>query len=166
MTLRCYVGLGSNLGDSRQMLRDAVAAFREWGTTTVSALYQSPPMGPQDQPDYVNAVAQCDIAIEPLSSDPMALLDALQAIEQRAGRVRLRHWGERTLDLDLLLYGDAQIQLPRLTVPHVGLLQRDFVVLPLLDLDANLSVSGQALRGLFNPHTATLTRIADPNWAD
>ena len=165
MTVRCYIGLGSNLcnqqGDSRQILRDAVAALRDLGATQVSALYQSPPMGPQDQPDYLNAVAQCDISLEPL-----ALLDALQTIEQHAGRKRLRHWGERTLDLDLLLYGDAHIDLPRLTVPHVGVLQRDFVVLPLLDLDDTLSVKGQALAGLFDLKTSTLTRLADSNWAN
>jgi 2-amino-4-hydroxy-6-hydroxymethyldihydropteridine diphosphokinase len=92
------------------------------GSVKVSRLYQSPPMGPQDQPNYLNAVVQLDTTLEAL-----ALLDQLQQFEQEAGRIRLRHWGERTLDLDLLIYGQEQIQNERLTVPHVGILERDFV---------------------------------------
>lgn len=165
MTVTCYIGLGSNLsnhlGSSQDILRDAVLQLRQIGSVAVSSLYQSPPMGPQDQPDYFNAVARLDCNLAPLD-----LLDALQGIEQHAGRVRLRHWGERSLDLDLLLYGEQQLHLPRLTVPHVGLLQRDFVVLPLLDLDANLKVNGQALQGLFDPLTSSLRRVAAATWAD
>lgn len=133
MTL-CYIGLGSNLGDSKQILIDAVHALQQLGAVRVSRLYRSPPMGPQDQPDYFNAVATLETTLEPL-----ALLDELQKIEQQAGRVRLRHWGERTLDLDLLLYGTQKIQHERLIVPHYGILERDFVLLPLLDLSPNLA---------------------------
>ena len=76
------------------------------------------------------------------------MLDKLQQFEQESGRVRLRHWGERTLDLDLLIYGQQQIQNERLTVPHVGVLERDFVLIPLLDLDPNLVVNDQLIKDL------------------
>jgi 2-amino-4-hydroxy-6-hydroxymethyldihydropteridine pyrophosphokinase len=92
-----YIGLGSNLGDSRQILAEAVQKLASLGQVKTSHLYQSPPMGPQDQPNYFNAVVQLITDLAPLD-----LLDRLQAFEQEAGRVRLRHWGERTLDLDLL----------------------------------------------------------------
>ena len=96
--------------------------------------------------------------------EPLLLLDLLQRFELEAGRVRLRRWGERTLDLDLLLYGQQQIQHERLTVPHIGIFERDFVLLPLLDLDANLEIQGQKIRDLSIVKTANLIAIADENW--
>lgn len=160
MTIRSYIGLGSNLGDSQQILSEAVAKLATLGAVQVSRLYQSPPMGPQDQPNYLNAVVQLDTDLAPL-----ALLDQLQQFEQQAGRVRLRRWGERTLDLDLLIYGQEQIHNERLTVPHVGILERDFVVIPLLDLDAHLQLNGHSLKDLELVQQATLTVIADQSWA-
>ena len=160
MTIRSYIGLGSNLGDSQQTLREAVAKLSMLGEVQVSRLYQSPPMGPQDQPNYLNAVIQLDTTLEPL-----VLLDQLQQIEQEAGRVRLRRWGERTLDLDLLIYGQQQIQNERLTVPHIGIWERDFVVIPLLDLDAHLQLNGHSLKDLELVQQANLTVIADQSWA-
>lgn len=156
-----YIGLGSNLGDSQQIMAEAVAKLASLGPVQVSKLYQSPPMGPQDQPNYHNAVVQ-------LSTDlaPLALLDQLQKIEQESGRVRLRHWGERTLDLDLLLYGQDNIENDRLTVPHVGVLERDFVLIPLLDLDADLVVKGQQLKDLDILKQTTLTVLADQSWVN
>ncbi|MDK8754630.1 2-amino-4-hydroxy-6-hydroxymethyldihydropteridine diphosphokinase [Acinetobacter radioresistens] len=160
MSTIAYIGLGSNLGDSRQILTQAVSRLSTLGLVKVSRLYQSPPMGPQDQPHYYNAVAQLETVLEPLP-----LLDQLQAFEQEAGRVRLRRWGERTLDLDLLLYGQQSIQHERLNVPHIGLLERDFVVIPLLDLDASLSVNGQLLQQLDLVQQSELTVLADEQWA-
>ncbi|EKU57833.1 2-amino-4-hydroxy-6-hydroxymethyldihydropteridine diphosphokinase [Acinetobacter sp. WC-323] len=160
MTIRSYIGLGSNLGDSQQILSEAVAKLTTLGAVQVSRLYQSPPMGPQDQPNYLNAVVQLDTDLAPL-----ALLDQLQQFEQEAGRVRLRRWGERTLDLDLLIYGQEQIHNERLTVPHVGILERDFVVIPLLDLDAHLQLNGHSLKDLELIQQANLTVIADQSWA-
>lgn len=159
MTVLSYIGLGSNLGDSQQILVEAVQKLAALGPVKVSKLYQSPPMGPQDQPHYVNAVAQLETALAPLE-----LLDVLQGFEQEAGRVRLRHWGERTLDLDLLLYGEKNIQNERLTVPHVGIMERDFVVVPLLDLDATLQIQGQCLQALALVQQSTLTVLADSSW--
>ncbi|MDO7503685.1 2-amino-4-hydroxy-6-hydroxymethyldihydropteridine diphosphokinase [Acinetobacter baumannii] len=160
MTVTTYIGLGSNLGDSRQILSEAIAKLKSLGEVKVSKLYQSPPMGPQDQPNYLNAVAQLKTELLPLE-----LLDQLQRFEQEAGRVRLRHWGERTLDLDLLIYGNEKIQNERLTVPHVGILQRDFVVIPLLHLDADLHINDQPLKNLELIQQPTLTVLADESWA-
>ncbi|MBT3196602.1 MAG: 2-amino-4-hydroxy-6-hydroxymethyldihydropteridine diphosphokinase, partial [Gammaproteobacteria bacterium] len=118
------------------------AALEEVPDTTLlatSSLYQSPPMGPQDQPDYINAVAKIDSQLEPLQ-----LLQQLQQIEQQQGRVRKRHWGERTIDLDLLLYGDEVIDHPQLQLPHPGIAERVFVLLPL----AELSGKGLQLPGM------------------
>ena len=156
-----YIGLGSNLGDSQQILTEAVHKLASLGAVQVSKLYQSPPMGPQDQPNYLNAAVQLitDLA-------PLALLDELQRFEQESGRVRLRHWGERTLDLDLLIYGDEQIQSERLTVPHVGVLERDFVLRPLLDLDENLYIKGQQLKDLPILQNPDLTVLDAGNWAN
>ncbi|MGE8683719.1 MAG: 2-amino-4-hydroxy-6-hydroxymethyldihydropteridine diphosphokinase [Acinetobacter sp.] len=156
-----YIGLGSNLGDSRQILIEAVQKLATLGTVKISRLYQSPPMGPQDQPNYLNAAVQLitDLA-------PLALLDELQRFEQESGRVRLRHWGERTLDLDLLIYGEEQIHNERLTVPHIGVMERDFVLMPLLDLDANLQLKGQLLKDLPLLQHPSLTVLDDGNWAN
>ncbi|EOQ67258.1 2-amino-4-hydroxy-6-hydroxymethyldihydropteridine diphosphokinase [Acinetobacter sp. P1(2023)] len=160
MTTKTYIGLGSNLGDSRQILSEAIAKLKTLGAVKVSRLYQSPPMGPQDQPNYLNAVAELNTDLTPLD-----LLDQLQRFEQEAGRVRLRRWGERTLDLDLLIYGNEKIQNERLTVPHIGILERDFVVIPLLDLDADLHIDDQPLKNLELLQQPTLTVLADESWA-
>jgi len=160
MTTKTYIGLGSNLGDSRQILSEAIAKLKTLGGVKVSKLYQSPPMGPQDQPNYLNAVAELNTDLMPLD-----LLDQLQRFEQEAGRVRVRRWGERTLDLDLLIYGDKKIQNERLTVPHIGILERDFVVIPLLDLDADLHINDQPLKNLELIQQPTLTVLADESWA-
>ncbi|MCL6247603.1 2-amino-4-hydroxy-6-hydroxymethyldihydropteridine diphosphokinase [Acinetobacter sp. ANC 4945] len=159
MTLT-YIGLGSNLGDSLQILSEAVHKLATLGTVKVSQLYQSPPMGPQDQPNYLNAAVALETDLAPL-----ALLDELQRFEQESGRVRLRHWGERTLDLDLLIYGEQHIQNDRLTVPHVGVLERDFVLKPLLDLDENLQIKGQPLKDLPILNNPNLTVLDAGNWA-
>ncbi|MCL5041949.1 MAG: 2-amino-4-hydroxy-6-hydroxymethyldihydropteridine diphosphokinase [Gammaproteobacteria bacterium] len=134
---RCYIGLGSNQANPVVQLQQALKALAQLPASQLvgqSSLYRSAPMGPQDQPDYVNAVACLETALTPL-----ALLDQLQAIEQLHGRERKgERWGPRTLDLDLLLYGKQSIDLPRLTVPHYGLEQRDFVLQPLAELAPQL----------------------------
>ena len=161
MSAVTYIGLGSNLGDSRQILTEAVHKLASLGQVKTSKLYQSPPMGPQDQPNYLNAAVQLltDLA-------PLALLDELQRFEQESGRVRLRHWGERTLDLDLLLYGQEQILHERLTVPHIGVMERDFVLIPLLDLDAELQLKGQLLKNLPILEHPSLDVLDAGNWAN
>ncbi|MFZ7108100.1 2-amino-4-hydroxy-6-hydroxymethyldihydropteridine diphosphokinase [Avibacterium avium] len=133
-----YIALGSNLATPVQQLENALQALQQLPHSqlvAVSHFYQSKPLGPQDQPDYVNAVACLTTALAPLD-----LFDQLQRIEQEQGRVRLRRWGERTLDLDILLYGDEIIQSERLTVPHYDMQHREFVIVPLYDIAPNLTL--------------------------
>lgn len=133
MGIEVYIGLGSNLSDPVYQVRTALVALAQIPETELidaSSLYRSAPMGPQDQSDYINAVAKLSTSLAPL-----ALLDQLQAIEQVHGRERKdERWGPRTLDLDLLLYGDQMVDVPRLQVPHYGIAERSFVLLPLQEL--------------------------------
>ncbi|GAB0153987.1 2-amino-4-hydroxy-6-hydroxymethyldihydropteridine diphosphokinase [Marinobacterium sp. BA1] len=134
--LRAWIGLGSNLEDPLAQVSTALQELKLLPDTTLAArssLYRSDPVGPPGQPDYINAVAALDTRLE-----PEALLDALQAIEQMHQRVRKIHWGPRTLDLDLLLYGDQVISTPRLTVPHAYMTERNFVLWPLAELAPEL----------------------------
>jgi 2-amino-4-hydroxy-6-hydroxymethyldihydropteridine diphosphokinase len=134
--LRAWIGLGSNLEDPLAQVSTALQELKLLPDTTLAArssLYRSDPVGPPGQPDYINAVAALDTRLE-----PEALLDALQAIEQMHQRVRKTHWGPRTLDLDLLLYGDQVISTPRLTVPHAYMTERNFVLWPLAELAPEL----------------------------
>lgn len=133
-----YIGLGSNQSDPLLQLQDALQALAQLPHSELlgaSPVYRSRPQGPQDQPDFFNMAAALATELPPLT-----LLDYLQHIEQTQGRQRLRHWGPRTLDLDLLLFGQQCIDHPRLQVPHPQLAQRDFVLQPLLDLDPQLSL--------------------------
>jgi 2-amino-4-hydroxy-6-hydroxymethyldihydropteridine diphosphokinase len=141
--LSTYIGLGSNLDNPRQQLMDALAELELVDQTTLlttSSLYCSPPMGPADQPDYINAVAQIETMLQPLQ-----LLEALQGIEHAHHRTRKRHWGERTLDLDLLLYDDLELLTPQLQIPHPRITQRAFVLLPLLEIAPQIVIPGKGL---------------------
>ncbi len=156
---RAWIGLGSNLDRPWQQLERAFQALDtlpESRLAARSSLYRSAPMGPADQPDYLNAVALLETALEPLE-----LLDRLQAIEQAQGRKRERHWGPRTLDLDLLLYDDLVMDHPRLRLPHPGIGQRDFVLIPLLELAGELEIPGwgRASRLLAKCTSRTARRI-------
>ncbi|PCH65626.1 MAG: 2-amino-4-hydroxy-6-hydroxymethyldihydropteridine diphosphokinase [Gammaproteobacteria bacterium] len=136
--MRVFIGLGSNLERPLEQIKTAVKDMQLMSETkfiACSSLYKSPPMGPQDQPDYINAVIELDTELA-----PHLLLDHLQKIEQQHGRIRKRHWGERTLDLDLLVYGDVVISDERLTVPHPGIATRAFVLYPLAELDEQLVI--------------------------
>jgi len=139
--IRVYIGLGANLAEPILQLQHAVTALAQLADSrlvAVSSFYGSKPMGPQDQPDYVNAVAAVDTTLA-----AETLLDALQRIELEQGRQRKdERWGPRTLDLDILLYGDEILATSRLTVPHYGLHQREFVIYPLLELAPLLHIPG------------------------
>lgn len=139
-----FVGLGSNLADPAAQLGSAIAELAALPNTTLvaqSPFYASKPVGPQDQPDYVNGAAWLNTGLT-----PHVLLDHLQNIEQAHGRERLQHWGPRTLDLDVLLFGQQTLSDDRLTVPHAQLSQRDFALQPLLDLNPKLTLpDGTAL---------------------
>lgn len=136
-----FVALGSNLDHPVEQVRRALAELDQIGGTRVmrnSALYRSAPVGPGDQPDYVNAVA-CLIT----TLGPLALLHELQAIECRHGRVRgAERWEARPLDLDLLLFDDVSLNTPQLIVPHPRLHERGFVLVPLREIAAELHVPG------------------------
>lgn len=138
--VRAFVGLGSNLNGPAAQLRRALLELAELPHTRLighSPLYGSTPLGPPDQPHYVNAVAMLQTSL-----DAHSLLEQLLAVEQRHGRERGDRWGPRTLDLDLLLYGDEQIDSPRLQVPHPQMHRRAFVLVPLHDLAPDLALPG------------------------
>ena len=127
--IRSYIALGSNLNQPAAQLQQAVSAIADVAgirLERISSLYRSTAIGPGEQPDYLNAVVRIATVLPPL-----LLLDALQAIERAQGRVRRVRWGPRTLDLDILLYGELLISEPRLTVPHPAMSQRNFVLVPL-----------------------------------
>ena len=123
-----YVALGSNLGDKEANLRRALELLIERGVEIVktSTFISTEPYGVTDQPTFLNGVCEVRTSLEPL-----ALLHTLLEIEQEMGRVRLRHWGERNIDLDLLLYEDVVMDTPDLKLPHPDMQNRDFVLLPL-----------------------------------
>ena len=128
---RVYIGLGSNLANPREQLQSAVQAMAQLPETEVagvSSFYASDSLSP-GQPRYTNAVAALDTGLAPI-----ALLDALQAIEASQGRERKERWGPRTLDLDIMLYADQVIDEPRLKVPHYHMHARPFVLYPLAEL--------------------------------
>ena len=138
-----YIGLGSNIEQPCLQIKNAILALAELPETTVindSGYFKSKPMGPKDQPDYMNAVVEIETAMSAIE-----LLKHCQSIEKQQGRKKLRHWGERTIDLDILLYADEQIQTDVLTVPHPGIGQRDFVYMPLLKLNPDVAVPGTGL---------------------
>ena len=137
-----YIGIGANLGTPRTQVLDALEALAGLPHSRLlrqSSLYRSPPMGPADQPDYINAVAALETRLS-----PSELLQALLELERRHGRVRHgERWGPRTLDLDILLYGDRVIREPHLTVPHPGIQARAFVLYPLAEIAPDLRIPGQ-----------------------
>lgn len=144
---RCYLGLGGNLtnelGTPSEHIYRAFARLKSHPAITqlrASSLYASKPMGPQDQPDFINAVTEIDTTL-----GPYELLALCQQLEQEAQRVRLRHWGERSLDVDVLLYADQSINSPTLTVPHPGITQRNFVLIPLKELNPNLIIGNTVI---------------------
>lgn len=143
MTTKVYIGLGSNLNNPLMQVKtavDQIATLPDSALIATATWYRSKPVGPQDQPDFVNGIAEIDTAL-----GPMALLDALQNIEQKHGRQRLRHWGERSLDLDIIAYGQLSTSLPRLKLPHPFANQRGFVLQPLAELAPELQLSGKSV---------------------
>jgi 2-amino-4-hydroxy-6-hydroxymethyldihydropteridine diphosphokinase len=136
-----FLGIGSNLEKPRQQISRAFSALQTLADSKdarCSPLYLSPPMGPQAQPDYVNAVVRLVTGLA-----PTLLLREIQAIERAQGRERGAHWGPRTLDIDLLVYGDLVLDSRDLQVPHPGIAQRAFVLYPLCDIAPDLTIPGQ-----------------------
>jgi len=134
-----FVGVGSNLKKPQAQVIQAVTSLQHIKNTkvlAVSSWYQSKALGgPGGQPDYINGVVKLETDLEALT-----LLDALQKIENEHKRIRAIRWGARTLDLDILLYGEEHIMHPRLTVPHLSMLERNFVMTPLAELDPEVRI--------------------------
>ena len=147
-----YVGLGSNLGDREATLREAVRLLGELDGVEVSAVSsfrETDPVGKLDQPRFVNAAAALETSLP-----ARELLDCLLEVERALGRDRSveERWGPRTIDLDLLLYGEETIDVPGLQVPHPRLAERAFVLEPLLELAPELRLpDGRPLRDLYGP---------------
>jgi 2-amino-4-hydroxy-6-hydroxymethyldihydropteridine diphosphokinase len=141
MAVRAYVGIGANLGDPAAQVRraiDALGALPGTRLAAASSLYRTAPVGYADQPDFVNAVAALDTELS-----PRGLLDGLLAIERDAGRERSFRNAPRTLDLDLLLYGDATLEDDVLTVPHPRMHERAFVLAPLAEIAPDAESPGR-----------------------
>jgi 2-amino-4-hydroxy-6-hydroxymethyldihydropteridine diphosphokinase len=130
--MRAFLGMGSNLGDRRQTLRDAVAAIDE--VTGVSPVYETEPVGGPEQGAFYNIVVELET-----ERSPQQLLALCRELEQAANRVRVVRWGPRTLDVDVLLVGDLTVNDDDLTVPHARMTDRNFVMVPLLTLAPDLA---------------------------
>jgi len=140
-----YVGLGANIGEPRRQLQEALQHLDELPQTRVagiSGFYRSAPVGYLDQPEFLNAVAELDTGLA-----PGPLLEHLHEIEKCHGRERSFANAPRTLDLDLLLYGDRTMNTPGLTLPHPRMHERAFVLQPLLELDSEISIPGKGKAG-------------------
>ena len=151
-----WLAIGSNLASPLEQVNaalEALAQIPDTRITAVSAFYRTPPLGPQDQPDYLNAAVALETALE-----PEALLDHTQRIELQQGRVRKdERWGPRTLDLDIMLFGAQVISTPRLTVPHYDMKNRGFMLWPLFEIAPELTFpEGETLE-------AVLQRLGEPS---
>ena len=147
-----YVALGANLGDPAATILAAFAALANLQESRVvhsSSLYRTAPVGITEQPEFVNAVAELETTLA-----PEALLDALFDIQERFGRIRAEKNGPRTLDLDLLLFNDQLIELPRLSLPHPRLHLRAFVLQPLAEIAPNLLIPGRGTVAAWLPAVA------------
>jgi len=132
----CYLGLGTNLGDRRANLTKALQHLGQVPTVEIvktSSIYETAPVGPQGQPDFLNQVVQAEV-----TCSARRLLELVQGIEQDMGRVRRWRWGERIIDIDILLYGDETIDEPDLQIPHPQMLARQFVLVPLAEIAPDL----------------------------
>ena len=150
--MKAYVGLGSNLGEREEQIRQALDEMAKLPQTVLvraSCLYDTEPVGETEQPEFLNAVALLDTDLE-----PRQLLWNLLLIEKRLGRVRTAKWGPRVIDLDLLLCGDELIEEDELRVPHPEITRRAFVLVPLVELDPGLVHPGTG--ELMSTHLAQL----------
>jgi len=135
MTVTSYIALGSNLDSPEDQLKCALkhlAQLADCHLTRISSFYHNPALSPS-QPDYINAVVELTTTLPPID-----LLRALQNIEHKQGRVRTEHWGTRTLDLDMILYGNEIIENEDITIPHPRMLERAFVLIPLQEIAPHL----------------------------
>ncbi|PRO64414.1 2-amino-4-hydroxy-6-hydroxymethyldihydropteridine diphosphokinase [Alkalicoccus urumqiensis] len=138
MTVRAFIGLGANIGDPVTQLEEALELLDKHAdidVVRVSSFYQTAPVGVLDQPDFTNACCEISTSLQPLD-----LLSFLQEVEQELGRIREKRWGPRTLDLDILLFGEENIKLESLIVPHPRMHERAFVIVPLAEIAPDIVV--------------------------
>ena len=157
VTNTIFLGIGSNLDDPIHQIEQAIGALSVFVHSIKRApLYRSKPLGPQDQPDFVNTVIQGETGLAP--SD---LLNRTQQIETSQGRMKTMHWGPRTIDIDILYFANLRLTTPILTIPHQEIFNRSFVVIPLLDLLPNeMTPTGDRIvRNRYD--ASTLVRIVD-----
>jgi 2-amino-4-hydroxy-6-hydroxymethyldihydropteridine diphosphokinase len=163
--ITAIIGLGGNIGDTRELMRVALArlaAHPANEVAAVSALYQTPPWGKTDQPAFLNAAARLETTLS-----CRELLESILHIERELGRERVERWGPRTLDLDILLFGDEQVDEPGLHVPHPRLAERAFALQPLVDVAPDAAFAGRrAADWLAEADRAGLVRLAGPGWQD
>lgn len=169
MTVVAYLGLGSSVGDRPAHLRDALHRLETFGpglrVTALSPVYQTPHLGlkPGDAtryPPHLNLAARIETDLSPDD-----LLQRIHAVEAAGGRQRTERWGPRTIDIDILLYGDMEVQTPALTLPHPGIVERAFVVVPLADLAPDLPLPDgrtvEALRQSAVIRSQSIERVSD-----
>ncbi|WP_028306526.1 2-amino-4-hydroxy-6-hydroxymethyldihydropteridine diphosphokinase [Desulfitibacter alkalitolerans] len=145
MTTQVFLGLGSNVGNRKEYLEKAINALEnipEITVTGISSVYETEPFGGVEQNKFLNMVIKIETTIMPAK-----LLEVIMAIEKDLDRVRTIRWGPRTIDIDILLYGDEVINTRDLTIPHIGLTERDFVLVPLLEIAPDIKLpSGEPLK--------------------
>jgi 2-amino-4-hydroxy-6-hydroxymethyldihydropteridine diphosphokinase len=160
---RAALGLGGNIGDSRKFIADAIdhlATDRGISVEAVSALYLTPPWGKTDQPPFLNAAALIDTSLT-----PRALLDTILGIERAFGRERIERWGPRSIDIDILLFGDIEIEEPGLHIPHPQLTKRAFALAPLRDVMPDAVIAGRSVEHwLRQSDQQGIKRIAEIGW--
>ncbi|UXS67674.1 2-amino-4-hydroxy-6-hydroxymethyldihydropteridine diphosphokinase [Staphylococcus chromogenes] len=149
--VEAYLGLGSNIGDREQQLKEAIERLQleaHIEVKRVSSMYETKPVGYVEQPDFLNLCVQVQTTLE-----PEELLDRCLSIEQALHRVRKERWGPRTMDIDVLLYGDSIIETKRLTVPHPRMTERAFVIIPLNEIASQVVEprSQQTIQSLVQP---------------
>lgn len=157
-----YLSAGCNMGNKEANLREGVRQVGDLTGTElrgVSALYCSAPVGYLDQDDFLNIAVQIETELEPL-----ALLHELQKIEHQLGRVRIIHWGPRTLDLDIVLFGTNPIDLPELQVPHPRCLERAFVLVPLQEIAPGLIINGESIQSWLSKIHGQKIFLFKQNW--
>ncbi len=160
---RAFIGLGGNIGEPQAAMREALAlldADPDTEVAAVSSLYRTPPWGKEDQPDFLNAVAEVATRCA-----PRVLLELCLGVEAALHRVRAERWGPRTIDLDVLAYGETAVAEPDLVLPHPRLTERAFVLVPLAEIAPELAIRGVTVaEWLQRIDTAGIVRAAGPDW--
>lgn len=143
---KAYLGIGSNLGDKKENINSAIELLKDNDSITVtkvSSIYETEPVGYLDQDLFLNVVCEIETGLLPYE-----LLDCCNQIEAQLKRVRLIHWGPRTIDVDILLYDDLKLQEERLTIPHPRMKERAFVIIPLMELAPEITIDGEAIASI------------------